>query len=339
MKAKKVKVGIIGLGWPGREHLKGYVAAKEAELVAVCDKNEKLLAEQADTYKIPERYTDHKEMLARADIEAVSVCLPNFLHKPISADVLNAGKHAFCEKPPTLNAREAAELAALSRKKRKLLLYAFVQRFSPEAQYVRRLVDRGELGEVYFGKAGYIRTRGIPIGAGGWFVDKKRAGGGALIDIGVHPLDCVWWLMGSPKPVSVLGRAYQKFRHAVRKDITFDVDDSAFAMIRFENDATLMLECSWALFRESRGIREIAGTKGGVNLSPLSVLSERDGVMLTTTPQLKKANAFEGEVRHFCRCVLGQEKPIPTAEQGVTLMKMLDAVYQSSQTGKEVRIR
>jgi len=338
---KKIKLGIIGLGWPGREHAKGAVASPEVEIKALCDKNPTLLKQQAAAFDVKDTYTDHKAMLKNADIDAVSVCLPNFLHAPISCDALKAGKHVLCEKPPARNAAEAGKMAALAKAKKRVMMYALTQRFTAEAKYVRGLVDRGTFGEIYFGKAGYIRRRGIPIGAGGWFVDKKRAGGGALIDIGVHPLDCVWWLMGAPEPAVVLGQAYQKFKHAVPKKINFDVDDSAFAMIRFKNDATLMLECSWALYRQTGGIREIAGTKGGANLNPLTLFTEQDGVQMTATPELgkKKKGPFQGEVQHFARCVLRQEKPIPSAEQGVMLMKMLDAVYKSAATGKEVRIR
>ncbi|MEW6360326.1 MAG: Gfo/Idh/MocA family oxidoreductase [Planctomycetota bacterium] len=337
--AKKVKVGIIGLGWPGREHLKGYMACGDVQVTALCDKNEQLLKQQAEAVGVFDTYSDHKEMLKKADMDAVSVCLPNFLHCPISMDALKAGKHVFCEKPPAMNAAEAQKMASLAAKKKRLMMYALCQRFSIQAKYVRSLVDKGELGDIYFGKAGYIRRRGIPIGAGGWFVDKKRAGGGALIDIGVHPLDCVWWLMGTPKPEVVMGATYQKFPHAVPKGVKFDVDDSAFAIIRFKNDATLVLECSWALFRDAAGVREIAGTKGGANLAPLRILTERNGIQEDITPQLKEENQFQNEAVHFARCVLGKETPIPSAEQGVMLMKMLDAVYQSSETGKEVRVR
>lgn len=337
--AAKVKVGVIGLGWPGREHLKGYAATPEAQVTALCDMSKDLLKQQADLFRVTDTYTNHTDMLRKADVDAVSVCLPNFLHCPVSMDALVAGKHVLCEKPPAMNAVEAQKMASLAKKKKRFLMYALCQRFSAQAKYVHALVQRGDLGDIYFGRAGYIRRRGIPIGAGGWFVDKKRAGGGALIDIGVHPLDCVWWLMGAPKPEVVMGATYQKFRHAVPKEIKFDVDDAAFAIIRFSNDATLLLECSWALFRDNAGIREIAGTKGGANISPLRILTERDGIQVDITPTLAEVNAFQGEVSHFVRCILKKERPIPTAEQGATMMKMLDAVYESSATGREVRIR
>jgi len=334
----KIKLGVIGLGWPGNEHLKAAAVTDEIEITALCDKNKKLLAQRAETFSIGDTYTDYKKMLKEADIDAVSVCLPNFLHSPISCDALNAGKHVICEKPPALNASEAVRIAMLAKKNKRVMMYALCQRFTAEAKYVRGLVDKGEMGDVYFGKAAYIRRRGIPIGAGGWFVDKKRSGGGALIDIGVHPLDCVWWMMGNPQPKVVFGSAYQKFRNAVPKNINFDVDDSAFAIIRFANDAILMLECSWALNRDAAAVREIAGTKGGATLNPLKILTEKNGVQVDIIPSLPKVNNFQGEVAHFARCVLGKKKPISSAEQGVLLMKMLDAIYKSSATGKEVRI-
>jgi len=337
--AKKLRIGVIGLGWPGREHLKGYAVCEEARIAALCDKDTNLLKQQAEEYGVTDTYTDYKEMLASGKVDAVSVCLPNFLHCPVTCDALKAGKHVLCEKPPALNAREAARMAATAKKNKVVLMYALCQRFSAAAKYVRALVDKGELGDIYFGKAGYIRRRGIPIGAGGWFVDKSRAGGGALIDIGVHPLDCVWWLMGTPKPVAALGATYQKFKNAVPKGVKFDVDDAAFAIIRFKNDATLILECSWALNMDPGGTRMIAGTKGGANLSPLKILTERDGVQVNITPELKEVHSFSGETANFVRSALGKEECVASAEQGVMLMKMLDAVYESSATGREVRIR
>ena len=336
--AEKIRVGVIGLGFAGKEHLKGYAAADGVEIAALCDVNLKLLNEQAQLYGVKQLLTDYKEMLEQKDIDAISVCLPNYLHHPVSLDALNAGKHIFCEKPPTLNAAEAIELAETARKKNLLMMYAFCTRFSPQARYVRQLIDKGELGDIYFGKAVYSRRSGIPIGSDGWFVDKKRSGGGSLLDIGVHPLDCVWWLMGSPEPAVVLGSAYQKFRHAVPSNVNFDVDDSAFALVRFANGATLMLECSWALHRSNNNIREIAGTAGGACLDPLKIFTQRDGTQVDITPHLPNDNIYIREVAHFVRCIRKEEQPITSAEQGVLLMQILEAIYKSAQTGKEVRL-
>lgn len=337
--AKPVKIGIIGLGWPGREHLKGYKTFPEAQVVALCDMNQELLAQQAKEHGVAQTFTSHVEMLKKAELDAVSVCLPNFLHAPIALDALKAGKHVICEKPPAMNAKEAEAMAAAAKKGGKVLMYALCMRFMGVSKTVRAYVDAGEFGDVYFGRAVYHRRRGIPIGAKGWFVDKSRAGGGSLIDIGVHALDCVWWLMGSPKPVSVSGSAYSKFAHTVPKGIKYDVDDSAFALIKFDNDATLILEASWALNQRGGGIKQIAGTKGGAEFDPLVIFTERNGMQVDITPKPPQNNPFADQVRHFVDCVQNNKEPIASARQGILLMKMLDAVYESSRTGKEVRIR
>lgn len=173
----KVRAAIVGLGWPGMQHLKGYTADPRSEVIAVCDLDKKHVMQVASEHKIPNTYTNHLEMLKNKDIDAVSVCLPNFLHAPISIDALNAGKHVLCEKPPARSAQEAKAMADTATENEKTLMYALVQRFDGSTQRLKQLIREGELGEIYFGKAGYVRRRGIPIGKEGWFVDKERAGG------------------------------------------------------------------------------------------------------------------------------------------------------------------
>jgi predicted dehydrogenase len=336
--AKKVNVGIIGLGWPGREHLKGYKQSSRARVVAVCDMNSDIAHQQAEEHDIAQIYADHRKMLKEADIDAVSVCLPNYLHAPVTLDALRAGKHVICEKPPALDARQARKMAETAKAGGLTLMYALCQRFSGAAQLAKDYIDKGDLGEIYCGRAVYHRRRGIPMGAGSWFVDKKRSGGGALIDIGVHALDCAWWLMGTPKPVSVSGSTYHKFQHLVPKGTNFDVDDSAFALIKFDNEATLILECSWALNLPGGSAIQVAGTKGGTELSPMTFFLERDGIQLDVTPQVPQTDSFAGQTNHFVECIQQRKTPIMSAEHGVQLMQMLDGIYKSSATGREVRI-
>ena len=334
-----VRVGVIGLGWPGREHLKGYKQCADAEVVALCDADTELAGQQAEEHGVGAVYGDHRKMLKEAGVDAVSVCLPNFLHAPISLDALRAGKHVICEKPPALDAAQARKMAATARSRGLTLMYALCRRFEGSAALVKSYIDRGDLGEIYFGRTTYHRRRGIPGGARSWFTDKKRSGGGALIDIGVHALDRAWYLMGTPKPVSVSGSAFQKLRHLVPKGTKFDVDDSAFGIVKFANGATLILECSWALNLPGSSVLQLAGTKGGVELDPLRIYTERDGVQLDVTAEAPAANAFAGQTGHFIDCILKGKEPIVSAEQGVQLMQMLDGIYKSSATGKEVRIR
>jgi len=337
--AKKINVGIVGMGWPGREHLKGYKQCANTEVVALCDMNTELAQQQADEHGVAAVYADHKKMLKEAGIDAVSVCLPNFLHAPIGLDALRAGKHVICEKPPALNAGEARRMAAAAKAGGLTLQYALSQRFVGANKLAKDYIDKGELGDIYFARAVYHRRRGIPLGTQSWFVNKKLSGGGALIDIGVHALDAAWWLMGTPKPVSVSGNAYQQFKHVVPKGTQFDVDDSAFGLIKFDNGATLILECSWALNLPSRSAIQIAGTKGGVELNPLKIYVEREGVQLDVTPEVPGGDVFAGQMGHFIECIQTNKTPLMSGEQGVQLMQMLDAIYKSSASGKEVRIR
>ena len=334
----KVGAAIVGLGWPGIQHLKGYIADPRSEVIAVCDLDKGHAQEVATEYKIPRVYTNHLEMLENGDIDAVSVCLPNFLHAPISIDALNAGKHVLCEKPPARSAQEAKAMADAAAENDKTLMYALVQRFDGSTQMLKELVREGELGEIYFGKAGYVRRRGVPVGREGWFVDKERSGGGALIDIGVHALDCVWWLMNSPRPVEVMGTSYSHFEHLVPDDVKYDVDDATFAQIRFENGATIILETTWALNLPGDNYIKIAGTKAGASLSPFTLYTEEDGQELDKSLDAPSINGFDEEVKHFVGCIVNEKVPISSAEQGIMLMQMLDGIYESAQKGRSVPI-
>jgi predicted dehydrogenase len=333
---RKVRTAVIGLGWPGIQHLKGYIGHGESEVVAVCDLDEKRCKTVAAEYSIPHTFTDHRKMLESREIDAVSVCLPNFLHAPISIDVLNAKKHVLCEKPPACSAKEAEGMAKAAEKNRRTLMYAVVQRFGGNAQFLKKMIDAGELGDIYFGKAGYVRRRGMPVGREAWFVDKSRSGGGALIDIGVHALDCIWWLMGNPNPVAVMGAAYSKFGHLAPQKVKYNVDDATFAQIRFEDGATIMLEATWVLNLPGGGYVQIAGTKAGAKLNPLTIYTEEDGKEVDKTPEVATVNSFDEETKHFVDCIRDGREPIASARQGVTLMRMLDAIYQSSEKKREV---
>src|SRR5262249_23939256 len=156
-------------------------------------------------------------------------------HFPASLAALEAGKHVLCEKPPTLN---AAEMKVLREEAgRRDLTYYFSRqfRFTGETRAARKAIEGGMLGKIYHAKATFVRSRGIPVGIGSWFTEKRRSGGGALIDIGIHALDAVWYLMGTPRPVSVSARVFRNFAHLVKVPV-FDVEDAAYAFVRFEND-------------------------------------------------------------------------------------------------------
>jgi len=334
----KLRVGVIGLGWAGQAHCKGYMDCPDCELVAVCDLDRARAEKVAGEYGI-EAFTDIESFLKSAGVEAVSVCLPNYLHFPGSRQVLLAGKHVFCEKPPMLNASEALKIRDLAADKDRIAMYAFVQRFSAESQFLKKIIESGEFGDIYYGKATYTRRRGIPIGAKGWFVDKSRSGGGALIDIGVHPLDRVWWLMGNPRPASVLAGSYSLFGRTIPKGVKYDVDDNTFALFRMENGSTLIVEATWAWNLPAVGGAQISGTKAGATLNPFTIYSEKNGATIATTPDIRKNQPFSEETAHFVGAVLGKHEPLSNADQGYQLMAMIDAAYKSAGSGREAKIK
>lgn len=331
---RTVNFGVIGLGM-GRGHLEGYLRAPNARVVGIADIDEDRLKDCKKRYGIRKAFTDYHDLLALKNLDAVSVAVPNDLHRPISVDALNAGKHVLVEKPMALNAEEGQEMLDTANKHGLKLMLQFNNRYRGDIQTIKRYVDAGDFGEVYFAKTGWIRRRGVP-GAGSWFTSKSRSGGGPLIDLGVHVIDMTMYMMGSPKPVAVSGCAVQGFPQLVSRG-TFDVEDFASSYIRFENGATMAVEVSWAMnCPTERQYSELYGTKAGASLNPLTIWTEKHGVLVNIEPKnVKGLSQFE----HFAECILKDKTPISPGEHGVLMMKVLDAIYASSETGREVVIQ
>src|SRR5437899_5687746 len=233
---RKLNLGIIGTGWPGQMHAQAMRAKGEANLYACADLDERRRTAFEKEYAPEKSFADYHELLQDRHVDAVVICLPNFLHFPASLAALEAGKHVLCEKPPTMNAAEMKVLR--DEAERRGLIYFFGRqfRFTPAVRTARDIIAEGRLRKIYRARASWIRSRGIPAGIGLWFTDKERSGGGALIDIGLHALDTVWYLMGTPRPVSISAKVFRNFAHLVEVPV-FDVEDEAHAFIRFANDA------------------------------------------------------------------------------------------------------
>ena len=341
----KIRVGIIGGGGIARgAHIPGYQRLADVELVAVADIAPGKAEETAALHGIPKAYTSGEEMLAKEKLDAVSVCTPNVAHKVCTIAALEAGCHVLCEKPIAMNLREGQEMVEAAYKAGKTLQIGVNQRFSPESQALKRFVDAGELGHIYFGEATYLRRRGIPTW--GVFTDKSQQGGGALIDIGVHALDHCLWQMGNPKPVSVMGATYANF--GKRRDLAtvdgmwdvdkFSVDDMGVAFVRFDNDACLILKASWdGHIAESFMETRILGTEGGAHLRPLAIYKDMHGTMVDITPkQLPSIDSHFVEIEHFIAVIKGEAEEIVKPEQALDVQAILDAIYESAVTGHEV---
>lgn len=356
MKQSPLKVGVIGAG-VGRLHLKGYQAlAAEVDLAALCDANEARLNELADAYTIPHRYTNFEELFASGAIEAVSICLPNYLHAPVSIAALQAGLHVLCEKPLAETVASGQKIAQAAAEAPGKFMICFNRRYRLDVQWMKKILEQGLIGRVYQVRAGWVRETGIP-GWGGWFLDKTRSGGGPLIDLGVHMLDAVLWLLDYPEPLTVSGSVQANFGprqaktwHPAAAPSPYTVEDSALAFIRLAGGISLNLETSWASHTKP-GTDDffitLAGTEGSIELyvpnyateNTLTLYTEVGGTPVVTRPAIKSARAdHEYAVAEFIRCIKEDTAPTASAAQGLTVLRIIEAVYQSAELGREVAI-
>lgn len=351
-RSKVLGVGVIGMGMGGA-HADGYDACERAELVAICDRDTDRLRQRAGEHSLAADrcFTDHCEMLSRAGelgMEAVSIALPNALHAPVTIAAFKAGMHVLCEKPMAMNATQARAMMAAGKKARRTLMINLSYRFHDHSRSLKRIVDSGALGEVYFGRTAWHRRRGMP-GFGGWFGQKKLAGGGPIIDLGVHRLDLAMWLMGNPRPVTVSASTYSHIgaAEARKRKKAFDVEDLGCALIRFDNGATIILEASWAGFSEKREdmVTQLFGTKGGIIQRNIGegyefealAFTEKDGALW----QQKLQQPTEPGGSAYCEfvdAVLDNRPPLATGRHGLDVQLILDAIYKSAAAGREIRI-
>lgn len=347
--ARKIKVGLIGTGSICQSvHIPAYLKHPDAEIVAICDINPETLQKVGDQLGIPEnrRFLKYDDLLKLKEIDMVDICTPNYVHMDPTVKALKAGKHVICEKPIALNAKQGEKMVAAAKESGKKLMIAYCWRWNAGAQALKRFADSGALGETYYARVQALRRRGVP--SWGVFIDKEKQGGGPLIDIGCHALDLTLYLMGHPKPVLASGKCYTKF--GTKKGTfgvwgpwdydNYTVEDFAVGLVRFENDATLVLESSFCANIEKDIFNvTILGTEGGCSLDPLKMYREENGTLIDVSPVfLPKVGTHEAEIFAFLDAIQN-DKPSPVpGEEGLMVAKILDAIYKSSELGKEVRI-
>lgn len=348
----KLKIGIVGTGSISKHHITAYLQNPNVELIALCDINKELVEAAGKQYGVTNIFYSADDMLKMKELDAVSICVWNSEHAPCAIKALKAGKHVLCEKPMATTAEQALLMQQAAKESGKLLMIGFVRRFGADCAMLKEFMNTDELGELYYAKATYLRRNGNP---GGWFGDKSRSGGGPVIDLGVHVIDLVRYLFGNPKPVSVYAATFQKLYD--RKNIKTpkgyyssshtdhdicDVEDLASALIRFDNGAVLSVETSFSLnVKEDVGGVSLYGTKGGVSLSPkLELFKELNDYMVNITPigsnGFEFQKSFDSEINHFVDCILNETPCKAPAQDGVEIMRILSAIYQSAETGHEV---
>ncbi len=345
-----LKVGVIGVGGIAKTHMPGWAASEHAEVVAGSDVVAPVLDEWGKLHNVRKLSSKPADLFENPEIDIIDVCTPNMYHADLVVAALDAGKHVICEKPLAPRPEDIQRMIAARERSGKMLMTAQHFRFKGNSQAMKREIDMGELGDVYHARSWMLRRGGLPARPG--FIYKKNSGGGPCIDIGVHILDLTLWFMGNPKPVAVSGVAKAPLAHhdgafsgwgrtPVPQDM--DVEDFAAAFVRFENGATLILEVSWLLHHDTQGEDMqmwLYGTEGGAHwpegllLDSNYTTKQFNNRLLQLTKDTMEPHALE--CMEFARCIVeGLPSPVP-AEQSMQVMTILDGIYRSQASGREV---
>ncbi|MEK3882831.1 Gfo/Idh/MocA family oxidoreductase [Paenibacillus sp. PL2-23] len=352
MTEKKIQVGIIGAGAIGNVHMRTLAGIDDMETTAVTDASLPLAQQRAEEHGIGRVHESPQALLEDETIDAVIIGVPNQYHAALAIEALRRGKHVLLEKPMAIDSVAAQAIFEAAGESGRILMMSHQMRWQGLSRAVKARIENGDMGRIYNAKAGWLRKKGIP-GWGSWFTRKDQSGGGPLIDIGVHMLDLSLYLMGNPKPITVFGSTYAEFgpnKEGIGTwgtpnwDGYYDVEDLASALIKLDNGATLSLEVSWAA--HAAGLPEapfiyLMGTKGGI-----SIVGERATYVTYQDNEVVETEIvpLEGEeerilmFRHFAECIREHKTPISSALTGYTNNRILDAIYESSRTGNEVKL-
>lgn len=351
-----IKAGIIGCGGIANgKHLPSVKQLGGVDVVAFCDLIEERAQKAAKEYgtKDAKVFTDYQELL-KMDLDYVYVCTPNRSHSFISVDALNSGKHVLCEKPMAINYAEAQKMLEAAKKTGKLLSIGYQTRYHPDSQYLKKAIDSGMLGEIYYARANAVRRRAVPTW--GVFLNEYEQGGGPLIDIGTHALDLTLWMMNNYKPKYAVGTVYHKLNNDTDQANAwgrwdpkeFTVEDSAFGFIVMEDGATINLSAAWALntLDVEEATTTLSGTKGGADMHDgLRINGVRFGRQYTEKPETGSAAAFYDSIgmtpqvveqKVFVDAVRKKGELTVLPEQAIVVTRILEAIYESAKSGKPV---
>lgn len=347
MQSERVGLALIGCGGIGQYHLRVWGELPQVEPVGVFDVNADAARRAADKHGVKKVYQSLEEAVTDAAVDGVVVCTPNMAHRPCVVAALEAGKHCLCEKPLAASAADIKAMIAARDASGKILMTGQHMRFEQTGVALKRAIDAGRLGEVYYTRAWWLRRRMAPSTPG--FLSKAQAGFGPGMDLGVHVLDLAMHLLGHPTPVSVCGFATQKIakqpnianQWGTFRGEDFEVEDFATGLIRFANGSVLSLEVSWLLNmtdQEKLGLW-LHGTAGGASWPDLNISHVQDGHLVDS--RILPPNGVSGhqaETAAFIEAIVNKHSsPVP-AEESLQVARALDALYQSAESGREVRL-
>ncbi len=332
----KVKIALAGVGGISQiVRIPTLKKMEDVELVAICDLDEAKVSFIADKYDIPRVYFDIQNLLKREELDGIFICTPNNFHYPMALASLDKGIPTLVEKPVALNSEQAQRLHEKAKSKDTLLVVGMNYRFRDDAMILKEFMRKGEIGEPFYVKTGWLRHWSRPK-LQTWLTDSKISGGGVLMDMGIQLIDLSLWLLGTPKVKNVCAYSYNLFMEG-------DVEDSALAIIQTENDEAITVEVSWRMHLEKdMNYAHVFGKEGSAFMNPLRLYKEMHGNLVNVTPIEPESNvdvfkkSFFNEIKNFINVIKGEEEPVTPIEDGVYLMKILDAIYQSAKNGQQI---
>jgi predicted dehydrogenase len=346
MKNGKYLVGMIGTGGIAGTHMRGWKTIEDAELYAAADISEKARIKSAEEFEIPNIYENYKDLLKREEVDIIDICTPNSFHFPLTIDALQAGKHVICEKPLALTVDQVSTMMEESRKAGKKLMAAQHQRFSKESKIIKKLIDDGVFGEIYYAVANALRRRGVPEKL--TFIKKELSGGGPMFDIGVHILDLTYWFMGCPKVKSVEGSVFTKLSDktqlpglfgSIWNKEDYNVEDFAAGFIKFTDGRSISLNCSFLANMEKKSdfSTTLFGTEAGMRFPDGKLTTEKNGTLQDIElnfDSIPNVTPHHEELRYFLQAVK-EDREVPVKpEESLEVIKMLEGIYKSAETEK-----
>lgn len=352
MSTEPIRVGIVGVGQIGKQHVQNHHENPNAEIIAIADINTNEANRVAAEHDIAYVYSDFREMMQRDDIQAIDICLHNNFHAPVTLAALEAGKHAHSEKPMA-GAYKDAESMYNAAKAAGLNLHVTLRNlFYPEIKAAKALVDGGHLGNVYHARSTGYRRRGRPYVDGygtPTFVQKRNSAGGALYDMGVYHISMMLHLLGNPEVLRISGKTYQEIEmDARRKEISgYDVEELGLGFVRLSNNMVLDIIEAWAIHLDPIEGSYIVGSEGGVRITPFGFFQNIGDLAVGGSTDLKTfqyrqhnvhevGDVYDDPMRHWIAALQGRVDLLPTAELGLNTMLISEGIYLSNQLGREV---
>jgi len=341
---EKIKVGIIGSGFIAEHHAYSYSMLENVEIIGISSIIEKEAKELMKKFNIPGKPLKNYKDLLKKECDAISICIPNYLHKEITIDVLNSGKHALIEKPLTRYVEEGEEMIEVEKSSGKKIFYCENNMYAPTFSKVKEIIDEGSLGQIYMGR-GKEQHSG-PHSA--WFYKKDKAGGGALVDLGIHDIACLVWYLGCD-----VKEVFCQTKTIIpdRGDFGLcEVEDNAVGILYFENGAQVVIEESWSAPGGYDIRYELFGTEGMVKVGPtfsnlISVYSEKGYEYAVEKAGTTKGWTFPvpaeswtfgypQEMKHFIDCIIEKKEPLTNGKYGLKILQIVEAMYKSAKSKK-----